>query len=390
MICLYYTTERAESREVLAHVLEEYYGIRDAARRLQFSLHGKPYLKDVPVRFNLSHSGTLTAVAAGRHPVGLDVQLRDEKPRETLRSRLTPAEREEDFFRLWTAKEAYIKYRGGLLCAGVFPCVSDLIRTFYLMPLYSPPSLFYDDRDIGERREKEGLEQEKGFFAAPGLETGLDGHVTITENGVVYDVDYIDGQKTGFFLDQKYNRQAAARLAKGRRVLDCFTHTGSFALNAVKGGAAHVTAVDISADAIALARANCARNGLEERMDFVTADVFQLLTRMAAEGRRDYDFIILDPPAFTKSSATVKNAFRGYKEINLKAMRLLPRGGYLATCSCSHFATEEKFVAMLHSAAKDAGVQLRQIEARQQSPDHPILWNVEETNYLKFFLFQVV
>ena len=253
----------------------------------------------------------------------------------------------------------------------------------------APVRAVYERNDVAIR-EKEGLEQEKGFFAAPGLETGLDGHVTITENGVVYDVDYIDGQKTGFFLDQKYNRQAAARLAKGRRVLDCFTHTGSFALNAAKGGAAHVTAVDISADAIALARANCARNGLEERMDFVTADVFQLLTRMAAEGRRDYDFIILDPPAFTKSSATVKNAFRGYKEINLKAMRLLPRGGYLATCSCSHFMTEPLFRRMLHDAAADAAVSLRQIEARQQSPDHPILWGVPETSYLKFYLFQVV
>ena len=277
------------------------------------------------------------------------------------------------------------------LCLGLerrkallFPLLARLLGE-----MDAPVRAVYERNDVAIR-EKEGLEQGKGFFAAPGLETGLDGHVTITENGVVYDVDYIDGQKTGFFLDQKYNRQAAARLAKGRRVLDCFTHTGSFALNAAKGGAAHVTAVDISADAIALARANCARNGLEERMDFVTADVFQLLTRMAAEGRRDYDFIILDPPAFTKSSTTVKNAFRGYKEINLKAMKLLPRGGYLATCSCSHFMTEPLFRRMLHDAAADAAVSLRQIEARQQSPDHPILWGVPETSYLKFYLFQVV
>ena len=277
------------------------------------------------------------------------------------------------------------------LCLGLerrkallFPLLARLLGE-----MDAPVRAVYERNDVAIR-EKEGLEQGKGFFAAPGLETGLDGHVTITENGVVYDVDYIDGQKTGFFLDQKYNRQAAARLAKGRRVLDCFTHTGSFALNAAKGGATHVTAVDISADAIALARANCARNGLEERMDFVTADVFHLLTRMAAEGRRDYDFIILDPPAFTKSSTTVKNAFRGYKEINLKAMRLLPRGGYLATCSCSHFMTEPLFRRMLHDAAADAAVSLRQIEARQQSPDHPILWGVPETSYLKFYLFQVV
>ena len=253
----------------------------------------------------------------------------------------------------------------------------------------APVRAVYERNDVAIR-EKEGLAQGKGFFAARGLETGLDGHVTISENGVLYDVDYVDGQKTGFFLDQKLNRRAAARLAPGRRVLDCFTHTGSFALNAAKAGAEHVTAVDVSADAIALARANCARNGLEDRMDFVTADVFDLLTRMAAERRRDYDFIILDPPAFTKSSATVKSAFRGYKEINLKAMKLLPRGGYLATCSCSHFMTEPLFKRMLHDAAADAAVSLRQIEARQQSPDHPILWGVPETNYLKFYLFQVV
>ena len=173
-------------------------------------------------------------------------------------------------------------------------------------------------------------------------------------------------------------------------MLDCFTHTGAFALNAAKAGAAHVTAVDVSADAIRLAEANAARNDLSGNMDFVCADVFDLLTALAEKKRSDYDFIVLDPPVFTKSSATVKNASRGYKEINLKAMRLLPRGGYLATCSCSHFMTDELFRTMLHDAAADAAVQLRQIEARQQSPDHPILWNVPETDYLKFYLFQVV
>ena len=152
----------------------------------------------------------------------------------------------------------------------------------------------------------------------------------------------------------------------------------------------HVTAVDVSADAIALARANAVRNGLEGRMSFLCTDVFDLLTGMAADGKREYDLIILDPPAFTKSSSTVKNATRGYKEINMKAMKLLPRGGYLATCSCSHFMTETLFRKMLHDAAADAGVSLRQIEARQQSPDHPILWNVPETEYLKFYIFQVV
>ena len=180
-----------------------------------------------------------------------------------------------------------------------------------------------------------------------------------------------------------------ARLARGKTVLDCFTHTGSFALNAAKGGAKHVTAVDVSESAVEMARANAERNGLTDVMDCVAANVFDLLPQLEKEPPK-YDFIILDPPAFTKSRKTVANAITGYKEINYRAMRLLPRGGYLATCSCSHFATEEKFTAMLHDAAHDAGVQLRQIEARQQSCDHPILWGVEETNYLKFYLFQVV
>ena len=210
------------------------------------------------------------------------------------------------------------------------------------------------------------------------------------ENGVYYRVDVENGQKTGFFLDQKYNRLAVARLARGRRVLDCFTHTGSFALNAARGGAEHVTAVDISQSAIDMARANAVRNGLEGRMDFLTADVFDLLTELEKKGGKPYDFIILDPPAFTKSRKTVKSAERGYKDINLRALRLLPRGGYFATASCSHFMPSELFEKMLRSAALDAGVELRQIEARQQSPDHPILWNVPETDYLKFYLFQVV
>ena len=246
------------------------------------------------------------------------------------------------------------------------------------------------ERNESPIREKEGMICGKGAYAAPGLETSPSGHAEICENGIYFDVDYINGQKTGYFLDQKYNRAAAGHLAHGRRVLDCFTHTGAFALNAAKAGAAHVTAVDVSADAIRLAEANAVRNDLSGNMDFVCADVFDLLTALAEKKRSDYDFIILDPPAFTKSSATVKNASRGYKEINLKAMRLLPRGGYLATCSCSHFMTDELFRTMLHDAAADAAVQLRQIEARQQSPDHPILWNVPETDYLKFYLFQVV
>ena len=201
-------------------------------------------------------------------------------------------------------------------------------------------------------------------------------------------MDFENGQKTGFFLDQKYNRRAVARLAAGHTVLDCFTHTGSFALNAAKGGAARVTAADISAEAIAMAKRNAERNGLDN-MDFLCEDTFALLPRLEKEGS-PYDFIILDPPAFTKARRTVENAMRGYKEINYRAMKLLPRGGYLATASCSHFATEELFIKMLRAAAKDAHRQLRQIEVKQQAPDHPILWGVPETNYLKFFLFQVI
>ena len=250
-----------------------------------------------------------------------------------------------------------------------------------------------DIRGVYERndvplREREGLTQGKGWYPLPGEEPPAETRTLIRENGVQYEVDFENGQKTGFFLDQKYNRQAAAQIARGKRVLDCFTHTGSFALNAALGGAAHVTAVDVSQAAVDLARANAVRNGLEDRMDFLCADVFDLLPTL--EGKGGYDFIILDPPAFTKSRRTTDNAMRGYKEINYRAMKLLPRGGYLATASCSHFATEEKFIRMLRQAAADAGRQLRQIEARQQAPDHPILWNVEETNYLKFFLFQVI
>ena len=238
-------------------------------------------------------------------------------------------------------------------------------------------------------REKEGLAQGKGWYPLPGEPVPDSPVVEIVENGIRYLVDVENGQKTGFFLDQKYNRRAVSRLAKGKTVLDCFTHTGSFALNAAYGGAAHVTAVDVPESAVEMARANAERNGLSHIMECVAENVFDLLPRLEREPMK-YDFIILDPPAFTKSRKTVANAITGYKEINYRAMKLLPRGGYLATCSCSHFATEEKFLAMLADAAHDAGVQLRQIEARQQSCDHPILWGVEETNYLKFYLFQVV
>ena len=246
----------------------------------------------------------------------------------------------------------------------------------------------YERNDVAIR-DLEGMEQGKGWHPVDGEKAPDFTAVDIEENGIRYTVDFENGQKTGFFLDQKYNRQAVAKLARGRTVLDCFTHTGSFALNAARGGAKHVTAVDVSEFAVACARENARRNGLSDVMECVAANVFDLLPQLEQQPKR-YDFIILDPPAFTKSRKTTQRAMTGYKEINYRAMRLLPRGGYLATCSCSHFATEELFLRTLRSAAKDAGVQLRQIEARQQCCDHPILWGVEETNYLKFYLFQVV
>ena len=215
-------------------------------------------------------------------------------------------------------------------------------------------------RNDAALRDKEGLEHGKGWLEIPGEQHPASTETEICENGVYYNVDFENGQKTGFFLDQKFNRRAVANIARGKTVLDCFTHTGSFALNAALGGAAHVTAVDVSESAVEMARRNAARNGLEDRMDFVCEDVFDLLPRLEREGS-PYDFIILDPPAFTKARRTAQNAMRGYKEINYRAMRLLPRGGYLATASCSHFASEAMFIKMLHAAAHDAGRQLRQI-----------------------------
>ncbi len=247
----------------------------------------------------------------------------------------------------------------------------------------------YERNDV-KVRKLDGMEEYKGWYEADFLPQPGSVLTTIDENGILYDVDVENGQKTGFFLDQKYNRLAVAKIAVGKHVLDCFTHTGAFALNAAKGGAASVTAVDISQEAVDMTNENIRRNGLEAIVTAKQANVFDLLTDLAEHKCHDYDFIILDPPAFTKSGHTVRNAMRGYKEINLKAMNLLPRGGYLATCSCSHFMRDDLFRQMLHDAAKDAGVRLRQIEGRQQSPDHPILWNVPETNYLKFYLFQVV
>lgn len=243
------------------------------------------------------------------------------------------------------------------------------------------------ERNEAALRDLEGLPRYKGWYE--GLPHGESTVTEICENGVHYAVDFENGQKTGFFLDQKLNRLAVAKLARGRRVLDCFTHTGSFALNAALHGAEHVTAVDVSESAVEMARRNAVLNGLEGRMDFLAADVFELLPRLCEE-RAKYDLVILDPPAFTKSRRTIHSAERGYREINYRAMRLLPRGGYLATCSCSHFMESENFEYMLKNAAKDANVRLREVEVRKQAPDHPILWNVPETSYLKFYIFQIV
>ncbi|MBP3579874.1 MAG: class I SAM-dependent rRNA methyltransferase [Clostridia bacterium] len=250
-------------------------------------------------------------------------------------------------------------------------------------------NVIYERNDVSVRT-LEGMQIYKDYYILDGVSNGGNGKTIICENNIKYEVDYINGQKTGFFLDQKYNRLAASKIAKDKAVLDCFTHTGSFALNCAKAGAKHVTAVDISETAIEQTKKNASLNGLEDKMDFVCANVFDLLTDMCNSKDYKYDYIILDPPAFTKSRATIDSAKKGYKEINLKAMKLLPRGGYLATCSCSHFMSDSLFRTMLNDAARDAGVTLRQIEARQQCCDHPILPDVPETNYLKFYIFQIV
>ena len=246
------------------------------------------------------------------------------------------------------------------------------------------------ERNEALLREKEGLPLEKGWYHGDFLPDVFPSpRVEITENGIRYTVDVENGQKTGFFLDQKYNRLAVSKLARGMKVLDCFTHTGSFAMNAARGGAAHVTAVDVSQFAVDTAAENARINGLSDRMDFLCADVFDLLPKLEKE-HVDYNFIILDPPAFTKSRKTTDNARRGYKEINYRAMKMLPRGGYLATCSCSHFMPNELFRKMLLEAAHDAGVTLRLIEERRAAPDHPVAMAIPETDYLKFYLLQII
>ena len=268
----------------------------------------------------------------------------------------------------------------------LFPALIDLLRADG-----EKIEVLYERNDAAVRT-KEGLELYKGYYSYDGLlsekERGSS-ETEITENGIKYIIDYIKGQKTGFFLDQRFNRICAASVAEGKTVLDCFTHTGAFAFNCAKGGAKHVTAVDISQEAINESKRNCELNGIKN-VDFLCEDVFELLTRLYNENDKTYDYIILDPPAFTKSRSTVTAAYNGYKEINLKAMRLLPRGGWLATCSCSHFMTDSLFRKMLLDAAHDAKVSVRIAEYRQQACDHPVLLSVPETQYLKFYLVQIV
>ena len=240
------------------------------------------------------------------------------------------------------------------------------------------------ERSDAKEREKEGLSRVKGFIGAE-----FDTNVEITENGVRYMVDVVNGQKTGFFLDQKYNRLAIQKLCKGKRVLDCFTHMGTFALNAGIAGASEVTGLDISEFAVEQATENAKRNSLSDTVTFRAANVLDELSKLAAAGEK-YDVVILDPPAFTKSRQATKNAIKGYREINMKGLKLVKDGGYLATCSCSHFMTQELLAKTIREAARATHKRLRQVEFRTQAADHPILWAAEESYYLKFFIFQVV
>ncbi len=239
------------------------------------------------------------------------------------------------------------------------------------------------ERSDAKVRENEGMERWKGFVGE-----AFDTRVEITENGVKYIVDVEDGQKTGFFLDQKNNRTAIRKLCPGKKVLDCFTHTGSFALNAGMAGAASVLGVDASMTGIDQAMENAKLNGLEDRVRFQCADVFELLPKLEEQGEK-FDLVILDPPAFTKSRKAVKNAVKGYREINMRGLKLVEEGGFLATCSCSHFMEPELFAKTIKEAARSAHKRLRQVEFHTQAPDHPILWAAEESYYLKFYIFQV-
>ena len=240
------------------------------------------------------------------------------------------------------------------------------------------------ERSDSRERKKEGLPQHKGFIGDE-----FDTNVEIVENGIHYMVDVVNGQKTGFFLDQKYNRLAMQRICRDKKVLDCFTHMGTFALNAGFGGASSVLGLDISEFAVEQARANAVLNHLDDKVKFKAANVFDELPRLVEEGEK-FDVVILDPPAFTKSREATKKAVKGYREINMKGLKLVKDGGYLATCSCSHFMTQELFTKTIKEAAKAVHKRLRQVEFRTQAPDHPILWAADESYYLKFIIFQVV
>ena len=261
------------------------------------------------------------------------------------------------------------------------------------------------ERNDGAVRDREGLAREKGWFVpeagGPAPKQGWpelpqSAHAVVHENGLAFDADFEHSQKTGFFLDQKYTRRAVREIAAGKRVLDCFSHVGPFGLNAVAGGAAFARCVDVSETALELAEHNAKLNDFDDRMAFTSADVLEYLPELAKnkgklrEAGGPFDLIILDPPAFTKSRNTIERAKKGYREINYEALKLLPRGGYLATCSCSHFMTADLLKKEIARAARDANVQLRQIVEMQQAPDHPILWGVPETHYLDFFIFQVI
>ncbi len=270
------------------------------------------------------------------------------------------------------------------LALGIDRLKTDILE--YLKRVLAEDGIFI--RGIYERsdakvREEEGMERFKGFIGPE-----FDTKILIDENGVRYYVDVRDGQKTGFFLDQKYNRQAVSKICSGKRVLDCFTHTGSFALNAAAGGASSVTGVDISELGCEQARENASLNEFGDRVDFVCRDVFEYLPELISQGEK-YDVVILDPPAFTKSKNSVKNAQKGYKEINLRGMKLVKNGGYLCTCSCSHFMTPELFTEAIAAAARDAHKRVRQVEYRTQAADHPILWAADNSLYLKFYILQI-
>jgi len=289
-----------------------------------------------------------------------------------------------------------------VLVAQVGTVGMELLRpTIYPLLLQTLQADGQDVRCIYERndspaRAKEGLPQYKGWWDGEASEVPESARIKVVENGLVFDLDIENSQKTGFFLDQKYNRRAVRQIAGGRRVLDCFCHVGPFGLNAAAGGADFVRCVDVSQTAIDLAAENARLNRLDDRMDFTCANVLEYLPELRQDRARlreqggPFDLIVLDPPAFTKSRGTIKHAAKGYREINYEAMRLLPRGGYLATCSCSHFMTRDLLAEAIADAAHQANVQLKQVEERQQAPDHPILWGVPESHYLDFFVFQVV